>query len=387
MIVNKTYRLKLKPTKEQVSIFNQWIGGCRFVYNVGMEIKQTTYQKSGKGISKFELMKQLTDAKKEILWLNDIHSQVLQNSLDRLEISYKNFFDKRTKYPKFAKKDKYNSFSYKQGVKLHPNTYSITLPKIGTIKFFKDKMPIGLIKTTTIKKEVDGWYVCLSVAEEHIPQYQDATNAIGIDLGISQFIVTSDGEYIANPKTLNKYEHKLKTIQKSVSRKKKGSNNRKKEVFKLHLKVKRIRHDFQHKISSKLINENQIVYLENLKISNMLKNHKLAKSISDCSWGNFGILMEYKAKWNNKQVVFVAPNNTSKDCGNCGYRMDKMPLNIREWICPECKTKHNRDENAAINVKQKGVGHILSICGETVRPLVIQRQVSVKQRTTDVLTR
>lgn len=381
MKVISTYKYKLKPTKAQVIMFEQWLGTCRYVYNTGMEVKKTAYKTAGKSIGKYELMKQLTDAKKEIEWLNNTHSQVLQNVLDRLDRSYQNFFKKRAKYPKWAKKEKYKSFTFKQGVKIHPNTFSVTLPKIGKVKFFKDRIAEMDIATATIIKDVDGWFMSISgtINKELMP----ATNKnIGIDLGIKSFAVTSDGEYFDSPNCLRKAEKKLKHLQRGVSRKKKGSNNRKKAVVQLakaHKKVSETRKDFLHKLSTELIRENQSVSVEKLNIKGMIRNHKLAKSISDAGWGMFKAMLKYKAEQNSRTFFEVNPRNTSKQCNVCGNLNDDLKLSVREWTCSLCGTKHNRDGNAAVNILNKGFGLNLSTCGENVNPVVIDRLFSVKQ--------
>ena len=381
MQVLTTYKYKLKPTKAQIVIFEQWLSTCRYVYNTAKEVKEVAYKTAHKSIGKYELMKQLTDAKQEIDWLNNTHSQVLQNVIDRLDISYQNFFKKRAKYPKWAKKNKYKSFTFKQGVKIHPNTFSVTLPKIGKVKFFKDRINDIDIATTTIIKDVDGWYMGISgtINKEPMPT---TNNNIGIDLGIKSFAVTSDGQYFDSPNCLRKAERKLKLLQREVSRKKKGSNNRRKEVVilaKAHKKVSETRKDFLHKLSTKLIRENQSISVEKLNIRGMVRNHKLAKSISDAGWGMFKVMLKYKAEQNNRMFFEVSPKNTSKRCNVCGNLNDDLKLSIREWTCSLCGTKHGRDENAAKNILNKGFGLNLSTCGESVRPIVINGRFSVKQ--------
>jgi putative transposase len=382
MLTNITYKYKLKPNKEQARLFEQWLGTCRFLYNMGMDIKKDTYRKRQKGISKNELMKQLTEAKKESEWLNAPHSQVLQNVLDRLERSYDNFFKHRAKYPKWAKKNKYKSFTFKQGVKLHPNTLRFSFPKIGKVRFFKDRYNENMtIKTATIIKEADGWYVSITGNVSKQP-LAESKNKIGIDLGLTNFLVTSDGEYFDAPKYLRKTEKKLKQLQRVVSRKKKGSNNRKKAVKQLakaHKKVSEQRKDFLHKLSTKLIRENQSVSLENLNIRGMVKNHKLAKSINDAGWGMFKNMLRYKSQWYGRQYIEVSPRNTSKICNVCGNVNDDMDLSVREWTCSVCRTKHNRDGNAAINIKNRGEGFASILVGENVSPVIVDRRFSLNQ--------
>lgn len=384
MIARIAYKYKLRPTKEQIALFRQWLGTCRFLYNMGMDIKKDTYRKRQKGISKYDLMKQLTEAKKESDWLNNPHSQVLQNVLDRLDRSYINFFEHRAKYPKWAKKSKYKSFTFKQGVKLHPNTLRFSFPKIGKVRFFKDKYDENMnIQTATIIKEADGWYVSITgnASKQPLPKKE---NKIGIDLGLTNFLVTSDGEYFDAPEYLRNAEKDLKKAQRIVSKKKKGSNNRKKAVIilaKKHKKVSEQRKDFLHKLSTKLIRDNQSISVENLNIRGMVRNHKLAKSISDAGWGVFKNMLRYKSEWYGRTYNEVNPKNTSKICSVCGNVNDDMDLSVREWVCSVCRTKHNRDGNAAVNVKNRGEGFASILVGEYVRPVVIDGQYSLNQET------
>lgn len=384
MQVITTYRYKLKPTKAQIKLFERWLGTCRFVYNLGMEIKRDTYRISTgrKSIGKYDLMKQLTEAKKDFDWLSNTHSQVLQNVLDRLDRSYKNFFEHRAGYPKFAKKDKYNSFTFKQGVKLCPNTFRVALPKIGKVRFFKDRLPDNMnMATATIIKEADGWFMSISGTKNKEPM-PTANKNIGIDLGLKSFAVTSNGEFFDAPNCLRKAENKLKHLQKEVSRKKKGSNNRRKAVKQLakaHKKVSETRKDFLHKLSTKLVRENQSISVENLNIRGMVKNHKLAKSISDAGWGMFKVMLKYKAEQNNRTFFEVNPRNTSKQCSVCGNINDDLKLSDREWTCSLCGTKHNRDGNAAVNILNKGFGLNLSTCGENVSRVITDTQFPMKQ--------
>lgn len=375
-----TYKYKLKPTKEQVKTFENWLGICRFVYNSAKDVRESAYRTAGKSIGKYELMKQLTDAKEGVDFLRNVHSQVLQNVIDRLDRSYQNFFKKRAKYPRWAKKDKYKSFTFKQGVKLHPNTFRFSFPKIGKVKFFNDRVDENMtIQTATIIKENDGWYLSVTgnASKQALPKIK---NKIGIDLGINSFLVTSDGKFFDNPKYLRKSEKELIRLQKEVSRKKNGSSNRRKAIKQLskkHKKVSEQRKDFLHKLSTKLIRENQSVSVENLNIRGMVKNHKLAKSISDAGWGMFKIMLEYKSKWYGREYIEVSARNTSKICNLCGNVNDDMNLSVREWKCSLCGTLHNRDVNASINIKERG--HRFSTCGENVNPVVIDRLFSLKQ--------
>jgi putative transposase len=259
-------------------------------------------------------------------------------------------------FPKFAKKDKFKSFSFPQSVKLisvgTKRIGKVQLPKIGVVNYINSRNFNGKIKRTNITKEYNGWFITFNVEEDNKP-LSPSPYEIGIDLGITNFATTSNGDKYFAPKPLKKYTRKLRRIQRSVSRKKKGSNNRKKEVKKLqkiHKKIHNIRYDFQQKLSTQLIRENQTIVVENLTVSNMLKNHKLAKSISDVSWYEFTRQLEYKSKWYERNFERVPPHNTSKMCSHCGTLNNTLTLDIREWICTDCGSLHDRDVNAAINI-------------------------------------
>ena len=355
MTIIKTYKYKLKPTKKQEQIFAVWLGACRFVYNCSLEYKMLMYSKYGKNISKFDIIKELPECRKEIKWIKDVNAQTLQDVIERLDKTYQTFF-RGGGFPKFAKKNKFKTFSFKQLIKLLPSVSNrigkVYLPKIGSVNYIKSRNFNGKIKRTNITKEYNGWFISFMVEEENKP-LPPSTNEIGIDLGITNFATTSDGDKYFAPKPLKKYTRKLRRIQRSVSRKKKGSNNRKKEVKKLqkiYAKIKNIRYDFQQKLSTQLIRENQTIVVENLKVSNMLKNHKLAKSISDVAWYEFTRQLEYKAKWYGRNFEKVNPRNTSKRCSGCGTLNTTLTLDVREWVCTNCGSVHDRDVNAAINI-------------------------------------
>jgi putative transposase len=356
----KTYRFKLKPTKAQQQSFAQWVGTCRYVYNLALDTKIHAY-KYGVSLSKYDLIKQLPDLK-ETEWIKEVHSQTLQDVVERLDKAYQSFF-KGNGFPKFAKKGFYSSFTFKQGVKLHQNTNTVQLPKIGKVKYRKSQAVEGEIKTANVSKQADGWYISLA-CEVEIKTLPTNPNVVGLDVGIKSFVVTSDGDVYGNPKYLYHYQKRLTQAQRSVSRKKKGSSNRKKAVLKLaklHLKVSNTRKDFQHQLSTRLIRENQTIVVENLQVVNLLKNHQLAKSISDCGWHQFTQMLEYKAKWYGRTFLKVAPHYTSQDCSVCGKRNSELTLADREWTC-SCGVTHDRDVNASVNIKTKGVGSTLTAC-------------------------
>jgi len=275
-------------------------------------------------------------------------------------------------------------------VSICKNSNKIKFPKIGLVKYKKSQEILGAIKTTSIKKEVDGWYVCIS-SEMNMICLPKSNNVIGIDLGIKDLVVTSDGESFENPNTIKAWQKKIKTIQKQLQRKKKGSNNRKKTIKTLagiHQKVSRIRKDNLHKLSHKLVNENQVIICEKLDIKKMTnridpkqdengayipngqkEKSKLNKSIHDVGWGTLIQMLEYKSKWNERVFIQVNPCYTSQDCSCCNKRNSELKLSDRVWTCTGCNTVHNRDLNAAINIKERGInklkeaGHVFSTFG------------------------
>lgn len=358
----KTYRFKLKPTKAQEQTFEQWLGTCRYVYNLCLEYKIMLYKDYGINLSRYDVQRELPLIRKDYEWVNNVNAQALQDVVKRLFIAYDGFFKQGKGFPKFAKKGNYNSFTFPQDVILNQDQSLVQLPKIGKVKYRKSQPVLGNIKTTTITKEANGWYINLCCEVDILP-LPKSENTIGLDVGIKSFIVTSDGEEVPNPKHLYKYQYKLRKAQRAVSRKKKGSNNRKKAVHKLailHLKVRNTRKDFHHKLTTKLIRENQTIVVEDIKVSNMLKNHRIAKSISDVGWGQFSQMLEYKSKWYGRGFIKVAPQYTSQDCSVCGCRNSELTLKVREWTCESCGANHDRDKNAATNIKNKGLGHSLS---------------------------
>lgn len=347
----RTYKRKLILTQEQSQRISSWIGVCRMVYNMGMEIKNTTYKKTGKSVSKFELMKQLPDLK-DIDWIKDVPSQSLQAALDRLEASYQNFFRNFKKgggYPKFASKKRYKSILLKS-VKVDDGF--VFLPKIGKLKMFKDSEIKGTLKTATIIIEPTGFFVCIQC--ENVPKKFNSENqTVGIDMGISHFCIDSNGLFVSNPKHFKKYEQKLRVENRSLSRKKKGSNSWKKQatkLSKLHHTIGNIRRDFLHKESTRIAKQYSTVYMEDLNIKNMSKNKNLSKHILDCGWGIFKTMLEYKTN-----VVKVNPKYTSQTCFECGSVDSKSRLSQSEFVCTTCGHISNADVNAAKNIISKGI--------------------------------
>jgi len=350
-----TYKRKLKLTKVQEERISSWIGACRLVYNMGMEIKKETYKNKQINVSGYDLMKQLTEIK-DIDWIADVPSQSLQNSLERLDKSYKNFF--RTchlggGFPKFKSKKKYKSILFKSAELTSSN--KIKLPKIGELSFFKDKSPIlGKIKTAQIVIEPTGFFICI-VCDEVVKNTSNTNESqvIGIDMGVANFCIDSNGNLIENPRHFKKYEDKLRIENRSLSRKRKFSNRWKKQEKKLgllHHKIANVRKDFLHKESTKMAKKYHTVYLEDLNIKNMSKNKNLSKHILDCGWGMFRTMLEYKTN-----VVRVNPKYTSQTCNECGKKDAKSRLSQSEFVCKNCGHISHADVNAAKNILSKGI--------------------------------
>jgi len=372
----QAYKYRLYPNVKQQDDIEKHIGCCRFVYNTFLAKKIAHYKEfkdtnEKKSISCYELNNLLPGLKIEFPFLQEVNSQSLQMASKNLDSAYTRFFRELKKsskkkrkvgFPRFkSKKNPVQSFQCPQFVRVNFADGLVVLPKIGSIKCKFHRIFDGQIKTCTVSKtfSTGKYYVSILVDDgTPMPEKQSFSvdSTIGIDLGLTHFLVLSNGEKVDNPRNLVMASRKLRSSQKSVSRKVKGSSNRKKSIKKLaicHEKVANRRSDFLHKLSSKVVSENQAIAIEDLNVSGMIKNYRLAKSIADASWSEFKTMLTYKSKKYGKTLLIIGRfEPSSKICSVCGYRNDTLTLADREWVCPNCGTKHDRDVNAAINIKQ-----------------------------------
>ncbi|NJK67729.1 MAG: IS200/IS605 family element transposase accessory protein TnpB [Microcoleus sp. SU_5_3] len=382
---HQAIKVRIYPTSGQEQQLAQAFGCSRWWWNFALHQSIETYKETGKGIGQIALNALLPKLKKqeETSWLADCYSQVLQATTLNLVTAYKNFFEGRARFPRFKSKKGKQSIQYSQNVKILANN-KIKIPGgIGEVRA-KIHRPIdGKVKTVTVSKTLTGKYFVsiLAQTEGERPLTSTEGKVIGIDLGVQDFAVTHNGEKVSkynNPKHLAKSEKNLKRKQQKLARKKDDSNSRlkaKKIVAKVYERVSNARQDFLHKLSRKLVNENQVVVVENRPVTGMVRNHKLAKAISDCGWSMFTNFVAYKLERKGGKLVEINRWFPSSNlCSNCFYQMDEMPLNVRDWTCPHCGTQHDRDGNAAANIRAEGIrmlqtdGTAVSAVGGEVRP-------------------
>lgn len=360
------YKYKIKPTVKQQIQLSKTFGCARFIYNWGLDIKTKTWTNEHKSISYFELAKQLTTLKQknEYTWLKEVPNESLQQSLRNLDNAYTQFFKAKKGFPKFKSKKRSKDVArFIAAVHFDFDTWKVKIPKCGWVKLCYNK-PFDLssykIGTLTVSRDKCGEYWCsivIETAEEVKPKAKVSEDtAVGIDLGIKDYAILSDGTKYGNPKFYEQNQRRLKLLQQRFARTKKGSNRHKVmrlKVAKQYRKITNSRVDFLHKLSTDVVNRFDTICLENLNVDGMLKNHNLAKSIQSASWGEFVRQIKYKSEWFGKNVIFIGRfEPSSKACSKCGYVKKDLTLNDREWTCPICGTHHDRDINAAINIKK-----------------------------------
>ncbi len=380
--MQKAYHYRFYPTTEQESLLRRTMGCVRLVYNKALAARTLGWYERQERIDYVQTSGMLTGWKQEedLDFLNDVSSVPLQQVLRHLQKAFGNFWAGRAKYPNFKKKHHGGSaeftkaaFRWKDG-----QVFLAKCTEALPIRWSRDLPSDCEPSTITVKLDASGrWFASLLV-DTNIAQLPKSVGGasssenkqIGLDMGISSLITTSNGDKIANPKHFKQLRKKLKRVQKALSRKQKGSNNRYKariEVARVHAQITDARKDFLHKLTTQLVRENQTIVVEDLAIKNMVKNHKLALAISDASWGELIRQLAYKCEWYGRELIKIDRwFPSSKRCGNCGHIVDKLPLNIREWECGVCHTRHDRDVNASRNILAAGLA--VSVCGATVRP-------------------
>jgi putative transposase len=358
-IIKYTYKFRLEPTDDQKILLNKHFGSVRWAYNYFLNQRKEEYLNNKKSLNYYDQAKELTQLKKQDdkKWLKEINSQTLQFSLNCLDTAYDGFFKKRTQFPKFKSRKSKNSFTIPQFVSVKNN--KLIIPKFREgIEMIMERKIKGIIKHCSINKTPTGKYFVSILTEQEYNPVNKTGLSVGIDLGLKDFLVLSNGTKIKNHRFLKHYERCLKLNQKYLSRKTKQSNRYEKQrlkVARIYEKITNSRIDLIQKITSELIKEFDIIYLEDLNVKGMMKNHKLSKAISDVSWGTFIVILEYKASWNDKQVIHIDRFfPSSKTCSKCGWINNSLTLKDREWICPKCDEKHDRDFNAAINILNEG---------------------------------
>lgn len=364
MLVQKAVKVQIYPRESDKELLAKHFGVRRFIFNKFLEIRQKEYLENKVSIGYNACSALVTEMKKqpEYEWLNEVNSQSIQAALKDLDGAYDKFFRKISKFPKFkSKHNSRQSFKVPQFAKIDWEAKTLKIPKFKTPFKFRGKYSDELIKinSVTISKNASGKYFASIQGEFEIPEKESTGEIIGVDLGIKSLLIDSNGTEIKNERFLKKALKKIKYEQRQLSKKKKGSNSRNKQrkvLAKQYQKVTDQRNNYLHQVSTKLINDNQVIVLEDLAVKNMVKNHKLAQAISDVSWGSLVSMLKYKAIWYNRQAIQIDRfYPSSKTCSHCHHLMSSMDLSIREWVCPSCGTHHDRDVNAAKNILRQGL--------------------------------
>jgi putative transposase len=363
--MQKTFKYRIYANRETLVKADNWLLLCCNLYNSALANRIYAFRYKRDSISAYSQMAELPDIKESMPEYKQVGSQVLQQTLARLDLAFKAFF-KRNKYgekagfPRFKSKRRYDSFTLKNtGWSLNGKYLSIR--NIGRFKLRLSRPIQGEIKTITIRRtSTNKWYACFSCANVLEKRLPESDKSIGIDVGIKSFLTDSDGNKVENPKFLKHTLKELRVRQRKLARAKKGSNRRKDtrlQLAKCYERVANQRKDFHHKLANQYVNNYGIIKVENLRIRNMVKNHKLARDINDCAWGQFFEILKYKAEEASREVIQINPRNTSKMCSECGEINHELKLSDRKWTCLTCGTIHDRDVNAALNIQRLGQSH------------------------------
>ncbi|WNZ25688.1 IS200/IS605 family element transposase accessory protein TnpB [Leptolyngbya sp. NK1-12] len=373
--MEKAFSYRLYPTSEQERLLRRTLGCVRLVYNRALAERTEAWYSKQQRFGYNQTSTMLTEWKKQdaLQFLNEVSCVPLQQGLRHLQTAYTNFFAGRAKYPNFKKKRNGGSAEF---------TKSAFKWKDGKVFLAKCAEPLDIrwsrqlpegteLSTVTVRLNPSGqWYISIRFDDPRNLKLEPVAQSVGLDAGLSSLVTLSTGEKIANPKHFNRHHKRLKRAQKALSRKEKGSRNRDKariKVARIQQQISNSRKDHLHNVTTRLVRENQTIAVESLAVKNMVKHHKLARSISDAGWGEMVRQLEYKCEWYGRTLVKIDQwFPSSKRCGNCSHIVDRLPLNIREWDCPACGCHHDRDVNAARNIL--AVGHTVSVCGATVRP-------------------
>jgi len=371
----RAYRSRFYPTPDQATVLARTFGCARYIYNWALRLRTDAYYERQERIGYHEASAALTALKQqpEAAWLNEVSSVPLQQALRHLDSAFHHFFAGRAKYPTFKKKRGRQAATYASSAfRWDAETRTLFLAKMNAPLDIRWSQSFkGAPSTVTVSKDTAGRYFVSFLIEEDIQPLSIVNAIVGVDMGLKDVAVFSTGEKIANPRHLHRSERRLAHAQQNLARKTRGSKNRDKarlKVARIHAKIADQRTDGLHKLTTRLIRENQVICVESLAIKNMVRNPSLAKSMSDVGWGELVRQLEYKADWYGRTLVRIDRwYPSSKRCHACGHVLDSLPLDVRQWTCPECRVGHDRDINAAKNVL--AVGRTVYACGETVRPV------------------